>query len=222
MKSTPALLAVRARMKTHQPLFVVKEHHKSARIKRRWRAQRGIHSGHRQMYRGKPAQPTPGFGVPQAVRGVHSSGLRAVVVYSPAQLELINPQTQGVLIGSTVGMRKKMQLVIAAMKRKITVLQMKDPSAALEGMRSSFAARIKAKTEKRSAKLEKDNEKKKKAEQKKKEEEQKKKESPVAPAEEKPGEKRSSIEETVAAEEQQRQKKEQEQQEAEKILIKPH
>src|SRR3989338_9616362 len=102
MKSTKNLLQVRAKMKAHQPLFVVKESHKSARIGSRWRANRGIHSGQRQMHRGKPAMPTPGYGTPKAVRNLHNSGLQFVVVYSVSQIEKINPQTQGVLIGSIV------------------------------------------------------------------------------------------------------------------------
>lgn len=220
MKPAKTLLSVRAKMKKHQPLFVMKEHHKSARIKRRWRAQRGIHSGHRQMYRGKPAQPTPGFGVPKAVHGLHSSGLQPVLVHTPAQLEALNSQTQGIIIGSTVGMKKKMLLLMAAAKKNISVLQVKDISAAVENLRSSFIARTKVKKDRLNAKSRKEAEKKKKAEEKKKEgqeEKQKKKEETAAV---RPEEKKVSIESAVADKEQE--KKEKEQQETEKMLIKPH
>lgn len=206
---------VRARMKKHQPLFVVKEHHKSARIKRRWRAQRGIHSGHRQMHRGKPAQPTPGFGVPKTVRGLHSSGLQPVLIHSLTQLNSIDAQTQGIIIGSSVGMKKKMLLLTAAAKKNIAALQVKDISAALETLRSSFIARTKVRKDRLSAKTKKEAEKKKKADEKKEGEQKKKEETSAA----KSGEKGASIESVVADKEQE--KKEKEQQEAEKILIKP-
>ena len=218
MKSTTKLLQTRAKMKAHQPLFVVKEYHKSARVKKRWRAQRGIHSGHRQMHRGKPAQPTPGFGVPRAVRGLHSSGLQPVLIHSLSQLQGIDTQTQGIIIGSTVGMRKKMQILDTAAKNKITVLQMKDASTTLEKLRSSFADRIRAKKDTISAKSKKEAEKKKK-------EEQKKKETSSSKTSTKAGEKEGSIEDTVAPEElgneKEKEKKVKEQLDAEKTPIKP-
>ena len=38
------LLAVRKKAKKRKPFFVVKEYHDTARIKKRWRRPRGIHS----------------------------------------------------------------------------------------------------------------------------------------------------------------------------------
>lgn len=206
-------------MKAHQPLFVVKEYHKSARVKKRWRAQRGIHSGHRQMHRGKPAQPTPGFGVPKAVWGLHISGLQPVLVHTLSQLETIDVQTQGIVIGSTVGMKKKMQILDMAVTKKITILQKKDAPSTLDHLRSSFAHRIKVKKERISTKNQKETEKKKRAEEQKKEEEKKK--GKISSA--KTGGTESSVEDTFASEGQEKikEKKVKEQLEAEKTLIKP-
>lgn len=220
MKSTPHLFTVRARMKAHQPLFVVKEYHKSARVKKRWRAQRGIHSGHRQMHRGKPAQPTPGFGVPKAVRGLHSSGLQPVLVHSVLELDAILVPAQGIVIGSTVGMKKKMQILDAAVNKKIAVLQVKDTSAALEKLRSSFAARTKARKDRLSVKSKKEAEKKKGEDKRKEAEAQKKNESAESGARS-GAEKESSLEKAAAGGGPEKEKKVQEQQQAEKILIKP-
>ncbi len=210
MKSTKHLLQVRAKMKAHQPLFVVKESHKSARVGRRWRANRGIHSGQRQMHRGKPSMPTPGFGVPRLIKGLHSSGLQFVIVHTLSQLETINPQTQGVLIGSTVGQRKKLQILDAAVKKKITLFQTKDANKTIESIRSSFAVRIKVKKDRQSLKSKKEAERKKKAGDKKKKEEAK-----TAPSEQG----QDSIEDAVKEEKDQ--EKDHEHKEAEKTLIKP-
>ncbi len=211
MTSSPSLLSVRAKMKAHQPLFVVKEYHKSARIKKRWRAQRGIHSGHRQMHRGKPAQPTPGFGTPREVRGMHSSGLQPVAVHSTSQLDAIDPQTQGLLIGATVGAKKKLQILELALKKKITLLQVADAQKAITAIQSAFSARVKSKQDHASTKSKKEMEKKKKAE-KKKEETAK----PELSMENPRGSLDGSLDDTVAQKE-----IEQEQKEAEKTLIKP-
>ena len=206
MKSTKQLLKVRAKMKAHQPLFVVKETHKSARVGYRWRANRGIHSGQRQMHRGKPSMPTPGFGAPRLVRGLHSSGLEFVIVHTVSQLEAINSETQGVLIGSTVVQRKKLQILDAVVKKKITILQTKHAQKTIASITSSFAARIKAKKDRLSSKSTKEAEKKKKAEDKKKKEDAK-----TSPADKAQG----SIEDAIKEE------KDHEHKEAEKTLIKP-
>ena len=72
-------LQERKRMRKRNPPFVVKESNNQARVKSRWRFPRGRHSQVRQMHKGKPGMPNPGYGVPKAVRGLHSSGLKKLL-----------------------------------------------------------------------------------------------------------------------------------------------
>ena len=63
--------------------FVEKESNFSARVKSRWRLPRGKHSKVRQMHKGRPALPGPGYGSQESKKGLHPSGLKIVAVSSP-------------------------------------------------------------------------------------------------------------------------------------------
>ena len=85
-----------------------------------WRKPRGQHNKQREQKKAKGALPKPGFGSPIAVRGMHPSGFFEVLVTSLKELEGLDPKTQAVRIGATVGTRKRMiiqeQAVSAGLK----------------------------------------------------------------------------------------------------------
>ena len=110
MSEQKKLLDQRKKMKAAQPHFVVKESHNVGCVKKRWRLPRGRHSGVRQYHKGKPALPTPGYGSPKGVYGLHRLGLKMVNICSKTDLEKINPQTEGAILSATLGTRKKLDL----------------------------------------------------------------------------------------------------------------
>jgi large subunit ribosomal protein L32e len=85
-----------------------------------WRKPRGQHNKQREQKKAKGALPKPGFGSPIAVRGMHPSGFFEVLVTSLKDLEGLDPKTQAVRIGATVGTRKRViiqeQAVSAGLK----------------------------------------------------------------------------------------------------------
>jgi large subunit ribosomal protein L32e len=85
-----------------------------------WRKPRGQHNKQREQKKAKGALPKPGFGSPVAVRGMHPSGFFEVLVTSLKDLEGLDPKTQAVRLGATVGMRKRIiiqeQAVAAGLK----------------------------------------------------------------------------------------------------------
>ena len=85
-----------------------------------WRKPRGQHNKQREQKKAKGALPKPGFGSPVAVRGMHPSGFFEVLVTSLKDLEGLDPKTQAVRLGATVGTRKRMiiqeQAVAAGLK----------------------------------------------------------------------------------------------------------
>ncbi len=176
MTKTTTLLQLRKRTKKQKPVFVVKEYYKTARVKRRWRFPGGRHSPVRQEHRGRPALPTPGYGSPNAVKGLHASGLEMVVVHTVKALAALNPTKQAAIIASTVGAKKRISLLEHASSNNITLLNVKDIPAALEQVQKSLAARRKSREEKRKSKSKKEEEKKKVAEKKKQEATSEKKE----------------------------------------------
>jgi len=63
---------------------------------------------------------------------------------------------QPFLLIDTVGMRKKMYILDATVKKNITILQKKDAPSTLEHLRSSFALRVKVKKDRISIKTKKE------------------------------------------------------------------
>lgn len=155
-------------MKKVKPNFVVKAAWFSDRVKFRWRNPRGLHSAIRQKYRGKPVLVEIGYGSPREVRGLHSSGLKKVIVHNLKELEGVDPLHQGAVISSTVGMKKRLQLLQLAQQKKIRILSSKDMIQAISKIQDSLIARKKDKEDRLKSKSSKQEEKKKKAEEKKK------------------------------------------------------
>jgi large subunit ribosomal protein L32e len=127
------LLKVRATIKKKKPHFILSETKKIKKLQRRgWRKPRGLHHKMRHGFKGYRRCVEVGWGSPAEVKGLHRSGMEMVIVNNPKELESINPEKQGILIGGTVGTRKKIQIIELAMKKKIAILNLKDPGKYIE------------------------------------------------------------------------------------------
>ena len=124
-------------------------------------------------FKGRPVLVTIGYGSPRAVRGLHSSGLERVVVNNVQQLLAVDPHTQGAIIASGVGNRKKQELCLIAVQKKIRILNVRDPTALVKSITEEFEIRKKQRGTKTEEKTKKLQEKEKKAEEKKKKDEKK-------------------------------------------------
>jgi large subunit ribosomal protein L32e len=87
-----------------------------------WRKPRGQHNKQREQKKAKGALPKPGFGSPVAVRGMHPSGFFEVLVTSLKDLEGLDPKTQAVRLGATVGTRKRIIIQEQAIAAGLKVL----------------------------------------------------------------------------------------------------
>ena len=87
-----------------------------------WRKPRGQHNKQREQKKAKGALPKPGFGSPVAVRGMHPSGFFEVLVTSLKDLEGLDPKTQAVRLGATVGTRKRVIIQEQAVSAGLKVL----------------------------------------------------------------------------------------------------
>jgi large subunit ribosomal protein L32e len=87
-----------------------------------WRKPRGQHNKQREQKKAKGALPTPGYGSPVAVRNMHPSGFFEVLVASLKELEGLDPKTQAIRIGATVGDRKRIAIQEKAGAAGIKVL----------------------------------------------------------------------------------------------------
>jgi large subunit ribosomal protein L32e len=93
-----------------------------------WRRPRGLQSKQRKQKKAKGAHPTPGFGSPVAVRGLHPSGYEDILVHNPMELEGLDAATQAVRIAGSVGMKKREQMQNRAAELGLKVLNPKDAS----------------------------------------------------------------------------------------------
>ncbi len=93
-----------------------------------WRRPRGLHSKQRKQRKAKGPHPTPGYGSPLAVRGMHPCGLKEVRVFNLNDLEGVDPTTHAIRIAATVGRKKREVVQNKAAELNIRILNWKDAS----------------------------------------------------------------------------------------------
>jgi len=131
--------------------FIVKESKFTAGVKKRWRFPRGMHSQVRQMHKGKPALPSPGFGSPKELRGLHRSGLFPVLVKNERDLLALDKEKQGIIIAK-VGQKKKLSLLQKAKALSLEILNVKDADAYTKKVSEALAERKKGRSSKQKSK----------------------------------------------------------------------
>lgn len=104
------------------PKFRRQEWFRFKRLGEKWRKPRGRDSKLRVRKRGKGKMVTIGYRVPRDIRGLHPSGLAEVMIKNVTEVERIDASKQAVRIASSVGRRKREQILKKAEELKIRVL----------------------------------------------------------------------------------------------------
>jgi large subunit ribosomal protein L32e len=115
-------LKVRLRIKRKKPAFKRSRQGVLVRVGFKWRAPRGIHNKRRMHKREAGSIPNAGYGSPRAVAGLHPSGFQELIVYNSNDLKKIVPDKQACRISSTVGKKKRIEIMKKAEELKIKVL----------------------------------------------------------------------------------------------------
>ena len=145
--STKKLLGLRKEISARRPEFKKQDHQKRKELQyTSWRRPKGLHSKMRHGVWGRPATVNIGYRGPVAVRGLHSSGLAPVLVYSISELDGIDAKTQGVLLGHTGG-RNKTAILTACKQKGITVLNVKNVDDKIKQLADAVTARKETKKE---------------------------------------------------------------------------
>jgi len=118
------LLKVRSRQKAKKPEFNRHDSHKKKRLSTSWRKPRGLHNKLRQQVAAKGKLVRPGFGSPRNVRGYHPSGFKEVLVFNVKDIDETHDCV--VRIASTVGMKKRREIVAKALEKNLRVLNAKE------------------------------------------------------------------------------------------------
>lgn len=104
----------RKRLVKKKPSFKRHETCKRKHISDAWRKPRGKHSKVRQRYRSKGIMPSIGYRTPEKVRDLNPMGYREVRVSNPAEIKKLDPKKEMAVITSSVGRKKKLDIMKAA------------------------------------------------------------------------------------------------------------
>lgn len=119
---TKELLDLRYDMSHKRVKFYRQEWFRFSRLGQKWRRPRGIHSKMRRHYKYRPNVVSIGYRGPRDVRGYHPSGFKEVLIWNAEDLDRINPATEAVRIGGSVGAKKRTAIQAKADTLGIRVL----------------------------------------------------------------------------------------------------
>jgi len=123
------LLEIRNQMKRKKPIFARQEVHKKKRVDWTWKKPRGLHNKIRLRKSGHRRPVSVGYRSPVAVRGLSRQGLKIKLAYNKKDVESADKEKEGVVIGASVGLKKKLMLLNIAREKQITVINVKDVDA---------------------------------------------------------------------------------------------
>ncbi|MCP8312227.1 MAG: 50S ribosomal protein L32e [Candidatus Methylarchaceae archaeon HK02M1] len=121
-KNMKELLKLRNSIDDKRPMFMRQESWRYKRIDRSWRKPKGIDSRMRRRLKGWPKAVKVGYRGPKITRGIHPSGYRDVLVHNIGELEGLNPKKDAARLASTLGAKKRAELIEKAKELGIKVL----------------------------------------------------------------------------------------------------
>lgn len=204
MADLQELLNIRTTLKIKKPDFLRQDTHKKKKLALKWRKPRGVDSKIRLNKRGYRKAPSKGYRSPKLIRNT-LKGLIPVIVSNNLGLSQIK-KGQIVVLSSSIGMKKKIEIVKEAQKLGLKIHNLKDPKKYLENTEALIKKRKETKTKKKQQKEKKKKEKEKKAAEK------------AAEKEPESEETKEKLESKIKKEEQDKEKKEKEKKELDKLL----
>lgn len=114
MTSIRSLLEKRKKIKRKKPKYLRLFWWKKIRIRNRmdsWRRPKGMDNKTRKKWKSRPPMVEVGYGSPREVKGLLSNGKRPVLVHNVEELLKIDKEKEIAVIASTVGKRKRLQII---------------------------------------------------------------------------------------------------------------
>ncbi len=172
MKNLKEALELREKLKSKKPVFLKQDAYKKVKLEENWRQPRGRHSKMRMKLKGHGKHPSIGYSSPRITRGLNPKGLKEIRVHTLEELNNVK-KGEGVIIGGTVGLKKKIELLKKIEELKLTIVNLKDVSKFIKEAEEKLMAKKKESQKKEEEKKQAKEEAIRKAEEKKKEEEKK-------------------------------------------------
>ncbi|MFC1723514.1 50S ribosomal protein L32e [Nanoarchaeota archaeon] len=167
------LLEQRRIVKAKKPTFMRQDSHKKGKLKNNWRRPKGSDSKMRNNKKGYRRSVRIGWRSPRVIRGLSREGLTTVIVETLKQIEVIDPKKDSIIIGSSVGLKKKLELLEAAITKGLKIHNFTDPKAYVDEQKKLIKDRRDKASEKKQQRSEKKEKAKKEAEKKAKKEDKK-------------------------------------------------
>ncbi|WP_243678727.1 50S ribosomal protein L32e [Vulcanisaeta distributa] len=119
------LLRLRLLMERREPRWMRMDEWRYLRVAHgeHWRRPRGGDDNKiRLEIKGYPKRVKVGYGKPRLVRNLHPSGFRLVIVHRPEEVDRVDPTREAIVIGRTVGLRKRIEIVKRAIEKGVRVI----------------------------------------------------------------------------------------------------
>ncbi len=125
-KSLERLLRLRNELRRRLPDFYRHQYWKFKKFSRDpcWRKPKGNDNKMRLKLKGYPPVVSIGYRKPTEIRGLHPSGLYPVTVSSLRDLDAFDPSEHIIYISSTVGYRKRQEIIKAALEKGFKIANM--------------------------------------------------------------------------------------------------
>ena len=121
------LLELRNRMKKRAPEFKRQAAGAGRRqFEQKWKHPRGDHSKLKRGIIGHGRRPVIGFASPKQVRGLNRAGFIEVLINNVKDLKKINTKNKVAVLSSTVGLKKRIEVLKKIKEKKITIINVKD------------------------------------------------------------------------------------------------
>jgi len=118
------LMRIRVLMERREPRWMRMDEWRFLRIAHResWRRPKGNDNKIRLEIKGYPKRVKVGYGKPRLVRNLHPTGFKLVIVHRPEDVDKVDPTREAIVIGRTVGLRKRVEIVRRAIERGVRVI----------------------------------------------------------------------------------------------------
>ncbi len=113
---------IKKRLRGGSSKFRRQDYHKKKRLPESWRSPDGSHSKHRKQKKSRGRVAGIGHRSPTLIRGRHPSGFEEVLVHTPDEVSEIDPDSEAIRIGGSVGGRKRERIEEEALKQEVRVL----------------------------------------------------------------------------------------------------